>query len=66
MNPLIDLLAQLGDQRLADPHRLHQIVDPARRNTADPGFLDHPDQRFLRDLPRLQVGLTRFGGRLVT
>ena len=36
------------------PHRLHQLVDPPRRHAADPGLLDHRDQRLLRDLPRLQ------------
>ena len=36
------------------PHRLHQLVDPPRRDAADPGLLDHRDQRLLRDLPRLQ------------
>jgi hypothetical protein len=57
MNPFIDVLAQLGNLRFADPrqpHRLHQLVHPSRRDTADPGLLDHPDQRLLRDLPRLQ------------
>ena len=51
MHALVDLLAQLGDLRLADPgqsHRLHQIVDPAGRHAADPGLLDYCDQRLLR------------------
>ena len=33
MHTFVDVLAQLGDLRLADPaqsHRLHQIVDPPR------------------------------------
>ena len=57
MHALVDLLAQLGDLRLADPrqpHRLHQIVDPPGRHAADPGLLDHRDQRLLRDLPGLE------------
>ena len=50
-------LAQLGDLRLADarqPHRLHQIVDPPRRHTADPRLLDDRDHRLLRALAGLQ------------
>src|SRR4051794_14068828 len=57
MNPFVDLLAQLGALRLADPrhpHPLHQLTPPPRQNTADPGFLDHRHQRLLRYLPRLQ------------
>ena len=53
MHPLVDLFAPLGNLRLADPrqpHRLHQIVDPAGRHAADPGLLDHRDQRLLRAL----------------
>ena len=53
MHPLVDLFAQLGNLRLADPrqpHRLHQIVDPPGRHAADPGLLDHRDQRLLRAL----------------
>src|SRR5882762_7354363 len=53
MPALVDLLAQLGNLRLADPrqpHRLHQIVDPPGRHAADPGLLDHRDQRLLRAL----------------
>src|SRR4051812_20144751 len=51
MNPFVDLLAQLGDLRLADPaqaHGLNQLVDPSRRNATDPSFLDH---RELNDGP---------------
>ena len=57
VHPLVDLLTELGDLRLADPgqtHSLHQIVDLSRRNAGDPRFLDHGDQRLLRHLPRLQ------------
>src|SRR6266571_3083804 len=53
MDALVDVLAQLGNLRLADPrqpHRLHQIVDPSGRDAADPGLLDHRDQRLLRAL----------------
>jgi hypothetical protein len=53
MHALVDLFAQLGDLRLADPrqsHRLHQIVDTAGRHTADPRLLDDRDQRLLRAL----------------
>jgi hypothetical protein len=35
MNPFVDVLAQLGDLRLADPrqtHRLNQLIHPSRRN----------------------------------
>ena len=57
MHALVDLFAPLGDLRLADPrqpHRLHQIVDPAGRHATDPGLLDHRDQRFLRALARFE------------
>src|SRR6202030_3429312 len=53
MDALVDLLTELGNLRLADPrqpHRLHQIVDPPGRHAADPGLLDHRDQRLLRTL----------------
>src|SRR5215831_12469327 len=53
MDAFVDVFAQLGYLRLADagqPHRLHQIVDPAGRHAADPGLLDHRDQRLLRAL----------------
>jgi hypothetical protein len=57
MHPLVDVFAQLGNLRFADagqPHRLHQIIDPAGRHAADPGFLDDRDQRLLRALAGLQ------------
>ena len=38
----------------AEAHRLHQLVDPAGRDAADPGLLDHRDQRLLGRLARLQ------------
>ena len=53
MHALVDLFAQFGDLRFADPgqpHRLHQIVDPPGRDATDPGLLDHRDQRLLRAL----------------
>ena len=55
MSPAVagQALAKLGDLRLADPgqsHCLHQIVDPPGRDAADPGLLDHRDQRLLRAL----------------
>ena len=37
-------------------HRLHQLVDPPGRDAADPGLLDHRDQRLLGGLARLQEG----------
>ena len=57
IDPLVDVLAQLRDLALRDagePHRLHQLVDPAGRHAADPGFLDHRDQRLLGGPARLQ------------
>src|SRR5689334_13731541 len=54
MHALVDLLAQLADLALADrgpPHRLNQVINPPGRHAADPGFLDHCDQRLLRALP---------------
>jgi hypothetical protein len=36
------------------PHRLRDLVDPARRHPADPGLLDDGDQRLFRRLARLQ------------
>ena len=56
-HPLVDVLAQLRHRALGDagqPHGLHQVVDPARRDAADPGLLDHCDQRLLRRPARLQ------------
>jgi hypothetical protein len=53
MHAFVDLLAQLGDLRFADPrqpHRLNQIVDTPGRHAADPGFLDHRDQCHFRAL----------------
>ena len=58
-DPLVDLLAELGNLRLRDAreaHRLHQVIDPPSRDTADPGLLDHGDQRLLGHSPRLQKG----------
>src|SRR5246500_2701328 len=53
MDTLVDLLTELGNLRLADPrqpHRLHQIVDPAGRDASDPSLLDPRNQRLLRAL----------------
>ncbi len=38
----------------AEAHRLHQLVDPPGRDAADPGLLDHRDQRLLGRLARLE------------
>ena len=57
VDPLVDVLAQLGDLALRDAgeaHCLHQLVDPASRHAADPGLLDHHDQRLLGGLARLE------------
>jgi len=35
-------------------HRLRQLVHPAGRDAADPGFLDYGDQRLLRGLAWLK------------
>jgi hypothetical protein len=46
MHALVDLLAQLGNLRLADPrqpHRLHQIVDPPGLTSAIPPFREAND-----------------------
>jgi len=61
MSPAVagQALAKLGDLRLADPgqsHCLHQIVDPPGRHAADPGLLDHRDQRLLRALAGFEKG----------
>jgi len=39
---------------LGQPHRLHKIVNTAGRHAANPGLLDHCDQRLLGGLPRLE------------
>jgi len=42
-DPFIYVLAELRHRALGDaaqPHRLHQIVDAAGRDTADPGLLE--------------------------
>ena len=59
VDPLVDVFAQLGNLALRDTgqaHRLHQFVDTAGRDAADPGFLDHRDQGLLGGLARLQEG----------
>ena len=38
-------------------HCLHQLVDAPRRYAADPGLLDHGDQRLLGSLARLEKRL---------
>src|SRR5437764_5963638 len=53
----LDVLAQLGDLAFRDAgqaHCLHELVDATGRRAADPGLLDHHDQRFLGGLARLQ------------
>ena len=50
-DPFIDILAQLGHRAFRDaaqPHGLHQLVDAAGRDAADPRLLDHSNQRLLR------------------
>ena len=57
LHALVDFLAQFRDLALRDagkPHRLRDLVDPARRHPADPGLLDDGDQRLFRRLARLQ------------
>lgn len=57
IHAVVDVLAQFADRALADagqPHRLHKVVDAPGRDAADPGLLDHRDQRLLRRLPRLK------------
>src|SRR5205823_1795949 len=52
-------LHSLRDLALRDTgqaHRLHQLVDPPGRDAADPGFLDHHDERLLGGLARLEEG----------
>jgi hypothetical protein len=59
IHPFIDLLAELGDLGFADPgepHRLHQVFHPAGGDAANPGFLDHGDERLFRTLPRFEEG----------
>ena len=49
-DPIVDLLAQLGDLALRDagkPHRLNQLVNTPGRDTPDPRLLDHSDQCLL-------------------
>jgi hypothetical protein len=50
-------LLQFRDLALQDagePHRLHNLIDSARRHPADPGLLDDGDKRLFRRLARLQ------------
>ena len=56
-NPFVDILAQLRDGALGDaaqPHSLHQIVDLAGRDAADPSLLNYGDERLLRGLAGLK------------
>jgi hypothetical protein len=58
-DPLVDVLAELGDLALGDAgeaHGLHEIVDAVGRVAADPSLLDDGDQRFLAGLARLEEG----------
>jgi len=65
----VDLLAQPADLALRDPahaHRLDQIVDRARRDALDVGFLNDGGQRLLSHPARLQearkiAALPQFG-----
>src|SRR5512147_197034 len=57
INPVVNLLAELGDLRLGDAgqaHGLDQIIDPPGRDTADPSLLDDGDQSLLARLAGLQ------------
>ncbi len=57
VDPLVDVLAQLGYRGLGDAshaHRLHQFIDAPGADAGDPCFLDHRDQRLLDGLPWLQ------------
>ena len=48
LHALVDVLAQFRDLALRDagkPHRLRDLVDPARRHPADPGLPDDGDRR---------------------
>ena len=57
LDPLVDLLAQPADLALGDAahaQRLDQVVDRARRDALDVGFLDHRGQRLLGHPARLQ------------
>ncbi len=57
VHPLVDVLAELGDSAFRDaaqPHGLHQIIDPARRHAADPRLLYDGDQGLLGHFPGLQ------------
>ena len=59
IHPVVDVLAQLAHRAFADapqPHRLHQVVHPARRHAADPRLLDYRHQRLLRRFAGLQEG----------
>ena len=56
-HPLVDLGAQPRDLALRDPahaHRLHQLVDRARRHALHVGFLNHRSQRLLGGPARLE------------
>jgi hypothetical protein len=58
-DPLVDVLAELGDGGLRDAgqaHGLDQVVHPAGRDAADPGFLDDRHQGLLGGLAGLQEG----------
>jgi len=59
VHALVDVFAQLAHRALADarqPHRLHEVIDLARGHAADPGFLDHRDERALAGLAGFQEG----------
>src|SRR5713226_3312930 len=57
--PLVDLAAQPRDLALADAvqaHRLDQVIDRARRDALDVGFLDDRGQRLLGEAAGLEKG----------
>ena len=59
VHPLVDVLAKLGHlafRNARHAHRLHQVIDFARRNALNPGLLHHGDERPLGGLARLQEG----------
>jgi len=57
VHPLVDLGAEAADLALRHPacaHGLDQIIDRARRDAVNVGFLDHGHQRLLGSPPRLE------------
>ena len=57
IHPLVNVLAELRHLAFRDAghaHRLHEVVDLARRNALDPGFLNDGDKRALGGLARFE------------